>query len=434
MAYYSTGDNNFGVAKWIVDATAGHGTHTTIAAALTQAASGDTIFIRPGTYTENLTLKAGVNLSAFVCDALNGNVTISGKATFTAAGTVNMSGIRLQTNSDFFLAVTGSAASIVNLKGCYLNATNNTGISFTTSSSSAVIGIFECEGDLGTTGIAMHSSSSAGRLSYENCFFTNSGSSTTVTSNSAGSANFFMSNIAIPIGSTSTGGITAIQTYQDLSSTNTICITANGSGSSVITSAYVGSGTASSITIGTGATVLATNVTTNSSNANPITGAGSITYSAISHAGSGKTINTTTQTGGTLPGLKIQAPSNGFLGEQISSGAIGPIALTSTVIANITSISLTPGVWDITGIGDLIPSVSMTAFTLGMGTTSASFAGGAGGDNLLIINTAAASANAAAIPAWRQVVTTTTTYYLCVQATFTVTCAAYGRLSATRVG
>ena len=108
--------NNYGPAKFIVDASAANGTHTTIAAALTSASSGDTIFIRPGTYTENLTLKAGVNLCAFDCDDLTPNVTISGKATFTAAGTVTISGIRLQTNSDFLLAVTGSAASIVHLK------------------------------------------------------------------------------------------------------------------------------------------------------------------------------------------------------------------------------------------------------------------------------------------------------------------------------
>jgi pectin methylesterase-like acyl-CoA thioesterase len=56
--------NNYGPAKFIVSSSAANGTHTTIAAALTSASTGDTIFIRPGTYTENLTLKAGVNLTA----------------------------------------------------------------------------------------------------------------------------------------------------------------------------------------------------------------------------------------------------------------------------------------------------------------------------------------------------------------------------------
>ena len=131
--------NTFTTAKWIVSPTASDGTHTTIAAALTAASSGDTIFIRPGIYTENPTLKAGVNLSAYICDAFTPNVTISGKCTFTGSGIVSISGIRLQTNNDFLLAVTGSSASVVKLINCYFDITNHTAISYTSSSASSQI-------------------------------------------------------------------------------------------------------------------------------------------------------------------------------------------------------------------------------------------------------------------------------------------------------
>jgi pectin methylesterase-like acyl-CoA thioesterase len=94
-----TADNNFGVAKWIVSSAYSDGcTHTTIASALTSASSGDTIFVRTGTYTENLTLKAGVNICAFEGDGYTPTVTIIGKASFSSAGTVCLSGLRLQTN------------------------------------------------------------------------------------------------------------------------------------------------------------------------------------------------------------------------------------------------------------------------------------------------------------------------------------------------
>src|SRR5258708_20620706 len=129
MANQQLSTNTFGVAKWIVSATASDGTHTTIASALTSASSGDTIFIRPGTYTENLTLKAGVNLSAFGSDSSQngtGKVIISGTCTMTTAGSVTISGIQLQTNSAALLAVTGTLASVVNLQNCYLNCTNTT--------------------------------------------------------------------------------------------------------------------------------------------------------------------------------------------------------------------------------------------------------------------------------------------------------------------
>ena len=91
--------NRFATAKFIVDPTLGDGTHQTIAAALTAASSGDTIFIKPGTYTEDLTLKAGVNLAAYVGDGDTPNVEIVGKATATFAGTCSISGIRLTTGS-----------------------------------------------------------------------------------------------------------------------------------------------------------------------------------------------------------------------------------------------------------------------------------------------------------------------------------------------
>lgn len=294
MVYYTT-DNNFGTAKWIVDATAGQGTHATIATALTSASSGETIFIRPGTYTENLTLKAGVNLAAYDCDALNGNVTIVGKCTFTAAGTVDISGVRLQTNSDFFLAVTGSAASIVNLKSCYLNASNNTGISFTTSSSSAQINVIDCQGDVGTTGISLFASSSAGTLAFTQSAITNSGAATTASTVSAGLMGGRFSRFAFPITTSSTGACSFNVSIIDTSAINTTALTHGGSGAgSRMGHSIALSGTASAISIGAGATLTLETTEIISSNTNAVTGAGSVTYGGV-QLSSSKIINTTTQ-------------------------------------------------------------------------------------------------------------------------------------------
>lgn len=183
-----TGDNNFGTAKWIVSAAYSDGcTHTTIASALTSASSGDTIFIRPGTYTENLTYKAGVNIVAYTVDAITPNVTIIGKGTYTSSGTISFSGIRLQTNSDYFLEVTGSNASVVNLYNCYLNCSNATGINFTAANTLAKLNIFYAQGDLATTGIGFIDWSSTGAIWMDYSFISNSGGSTTSSTFSAGS-------------------------------------------------------------------------------------------------------------------------------------------------------------------------------------------------------------------------------------------------------
>jgi hypothetical protein len=294
MAYYSTGDNNFGTAKWIVDPTPGHGTHTTIATALVDASSGDTIFIRPGTYTENLTLKTGVNIVAWSGDDEESNVIISGKATYTGSGTVTIANIRLQTNSDFFLVVSGSSASIVNLNGCYLNCTNNTGISFTTSNASARILALNCEGDLGTTGIGFITSSSAGIAQFIEGIYTNTGASTTASTASAGSLFIKQTSFSSPFSTTGTAAFANIRATLSTVAQNVTSLTCGGSGTNSSFYGIYDSGTASAISVGNNLTSLYDSVT--SSNTNAITGGGTLSYVPFAFYGSSANINTTTQT------------------------------------------------------------------------------------------------------------------------------------------
>ncbi len=295
MVHFNTADNNYGTAKWIVDAQAGQGTQTTIQAAITAASSGDTIFIRPGTFTENLTLKIGVNLVAYDADALTPNVTIAGTCTLTTAGTVSISGIRLQTNSAPAIAVTGNAASILNLTNCYLDCTNNTGISFTSSSASALIMLSGCAGDLGTTGIAYWTSSSLGTIRIVNsALFKNSGGSSTASTNSSGLVALAWINIRAPISSSSTGQLSFESSFLDTSAVNATGLTYNGSGGSLFGFSKVSCGSASGVSVGTGVTLQADDVVVISSNTNAVTGLGALNLGQIIFEGSSSTINTST--------------------------------------------------------------------------------------------------------------------------------------------
>ncbi len=178
MAFtHALSTNRYGTADLIVSSDASQGTHTTLAGAMADAVSGQTIFLRTSV-TENVTLTAGVNIDSWTGGTLN-TPTITGKLTMTTAGTCNISGIRLQTNSDFILAVTGSAASIVNLNNCYLNITNNTAISYTSSDATSEINIANSSGNIGTTGIALFAQTSAGSLNFSNFFLRNTGGSST---------------------------------------------------------------------------------------------------------------------------------------------------------------------------------------------------------------------------------------------------------------
>src|SRR5436190_3419231 len=211
----ANGSNDLHTAIYIVSSAGTNGTganYTTISSAITAAqvtGINSTIFIMPGltgTYTENFTLPANINLTAFNCDSTTPNVTIIGKITCTDAGSRSISGIRLQTNSDNLLVVSGTLATVVYLDGCHLNCTNNTGISFSSSNSSSLISLNYCTGNFTTTGISLFTSSSTGTVLIKYSRFDNSATTTTASSISAGTLLCYYSYLTFPF---STSGTTA---------------------------------------------------------------------------------------------------------------------------------------------------------------------------------------------------------------------------------
>lgn len=281
-------------AEYVVDPTLNNGTHQTIQAAITAASSGDTIFIRPGTYTENLTLKAGVNLAAYACDALTPNVVIVGNATATFAGTCTLSGIRLRTNLASFLTVSGISNTIVNLINCYLDCTNSTGISYSSSGASSAVNCYYCLGDLATTGIAYFSSSGAGEIIFQYCYLANSGASSTANTISAGVFNAHYCRFTSPISSSGTASV--VFRHSRILLPNVKAFTIAGSVSSLITASFIQVGTATAITITSPAILTVENTVISSSNAAVIDGTGQYTYAGTSFLGSTFAVTTTTQT------------------------------------------------------------------------------------------------------------------------------------------
>lgn len=429
--------NNYGPAKFIVDATLANGTHSTIASAITSASSGDTIFIRPGTYTENLILKVGVNLTAFGSDSsqnATGHVIISGTCTLTTAGSVTIYGIQLQTNSAALLAVTGTLASVVNLDNCYLNATNADAITFSSSSGSAAINMKDCNGNLGTTGIKIFAHSSSGVLTMVNCYFKNSGASTTASTISAGTLNIFTSLFFSPITSSSTATWGMTQSGIDTSAQNATCATVGGSGAHTFNECSFTSGSASAVS-NSNTTLLMALCYVNTSNTNALTGGGTLTYQGIVFTGSSFKINTTTQVGGLLKGNQTTVPSTGFIGEVVTSFQNSVGVSTPTTI---TTISLTAGVWDLTGFVFFDTSTSNASVTLLEATVSSSGGiGTAGADTARwqdVSGTGQLYSNTLTIPPYRITPTTNTTYYLTANSTGTSFTSCSGTISATRIG
>lgn len=433
--------NPMSPARWIVDPLGFNGTHTTIGAALTSATSGDTIFIMPGSYTENLTLKAGVNLVAFSGDSSIGsnpnsfNVKIIGKLTASFAGSCSISNICLQTNSDFILVLSGSNITVVSLDDCYINATNNTAFSLT-SSGTPFLNLNYCYGTLDTTGITFFSSSS-GSVKVLGGFYSSPGDSTTASTFAGSSISLSQTNFLHIISISGIGVLNAIES--NLGMGGSTFVTLAGTSSATIDLCQVTGGTASAISIGSGCIANVNMCEINSTNTNAITGAGTLNYSALAFIGSSSNMNVTTQSGGTLIGGKVQAPSAGFLGEQIRSqiGAGAAVTLTNNSPSTVVSISLTPGVWDISFVCSLSGATTGSYNIAAISVNNNSLTGTTQGDNRVALPflTSGASETSLCVPAYRQIVTSTTIYYLVAQSGFTVgTQTAYGRISANRAG
>ncbi len=435
-----TADDIFTEAKWIVDATAGSGTHTTIASAITSASAGDTIFIRPGTYTENLTLKVGVNLTAWPTDSsLNGTgtVIISGNATLSTAGSVTISGIQLQTNSAALLTVSGSVASIVNLYNCYLNCSNNTGITYSSSSATSAININNCSGNLGTTGIGLFTNSSTGNMNIYRSLITNTGSSTTASTSSNGFLNIYYSSLKIVITTSSTAATDFLFNWFDTSNINTTSITVGGTGANDWSYIAFDSGNASAVSISTLCTLSFSHGNVETTNPNAITGAGTLSYSALTLEGSGTGINTTGIGGGTLQGYKGSSISIGYLGEQLTANGTA-VACANGSATNIASINLTAGIWDVSCIATTTGTGGTTllgACVYAISVNSGSTAGLTSGIQMWQLNSSVVIMTGV-VPVIRATLSTTTTYYLVATVTYggNTTAPTTGRITATRVG
>lgn len=277
-----------------------HSQYSTIAAAITQAiadgasaSNPKNIHIKPkgSAYAENLTVVDGINLIGQGYQTV-----INGKISMTTAGSATISNLVLETNADFLLDVTGSAASGLAVRDCFLNCTDNTGISFTSSSGSSSIQLDDCLGDIGTTGIALFVHTGAGALSCNNLRLGNSGGSSTASTTSTGSVNLYYSLLPIPFATTGTGTFNIEFCEIITVSTNTTCLTTAGTGESKSLYSSYDSGTASSISIGAGTTVNLRSATILSSNANVLTGAGTLNYAFVTFVGSSSGHNVSSET------------------------------------------------------------------------------------------------------------------------------------------
>lgn len=319
------------VARFIVSAggTSDGANYTTIAsayAAAVAAGSPQTVFIQPGTYTENITLSAGINIAAFECDAMTPNVTILGTLTATYSGNCSISGINFETNSDNILVMSGSNATELSILNCYFTISNATAFNLTNSNSNSLLNLAFCHGDISSTGITLYSSSFAGSIQKDWCKFTNSGNSTTASTFSSGAfqtRSGYYNNVFEFTGSSSCDFNNSVVFTSTTSATPIIVNSTSPAGGNNFFYTRFDSGSGVGMTIGAGALAKLVNCSVYSTNGSAaISGLGTINYTPIYFLGTQDTVTVSTQTA--LPiGPDILPVKSGTAGQVWTSNGAG---------------------------------------------------------------------------------------------------------------
>lgn len=292
-------------AKFIVSAegTVGTGANFTTISAAIAAAQGtglkSDVFVMPGTYTENITMVAGINLTSFACDgkastgsAQAPNVKIVGQITGPAANFCTISNIELSNSTGDVIVIGAGILSLINCQ-ILIQGNGNSGI---TNASGTSVWLYNCLLYTNGTNVKYFTFSANSSINLFNCT-TQSGGTVAASTIADGGANIYYSQILYPITSSGTAQLDLRHSSFGFTALNATYLTAGGTGTtnSALNCEFL-SGTGSAISISVGVTFLMSNCSINSTNANVITGAGELNYSNLSFNNTSSTVNTTTQT------------------------------------------------------------------------------------------------------------------------------------------
>lgn len=207
----------------------------TVQKAIDVAGSGDTVFIWPGTYTENITFKAGV----YVTSPVRYGVYLIGNHVANFTGTVVLDGIVLQSSTGDTLTFSGSGAQNFQLSGSSINAGTGNAINWTNTNAASQILFEDGTSNVSTSGASARCfTSSAGAkgtmLANRVSFKVNNPNN--VCLNIAGDIDFYHTSDQV-VGQVVVSNLsTYIATLLNITTGNVAAMVTNSSGTSVLSS------------------------------------------------------------------------------------------------------------------------------------------------------------------------------------------------------
>jgi pectin methylesterase-like acyl-CoA thioesterase len=316
------GSGNAPISKFIVssDGTADFTTIQSAIDAASAAGGSATVYVRPGTYSENLTLVSTVD----VVGAISTGTTINGVHTPPATGRVMFQNITLASATHIFSSADAGSATLF-IQDCFLNVTN--GYVFNVANWTGSLSIDDC-GSTGTNDGVVNNTGGA------TVYFTDSdlgaGTGNTFTY-SGGSLTLEAIDLSCPI-SVGTGSTVVIKSGCSLSKTLT---TANNSSVSIRHST-ISTGASAAISHGSSGTLNVSECIINSSNSPAITGAGAgvVTMTGVSFLSN-------SALAGTLTPAAVITRGGNYVSQYVVGTA--PDAQYQTVQAAITAASAAGG-------------------------------------------------------------------------------------------
>jgi len=268
---YQTSTNQYQSSEYIVDPTSDESPYNTIQAALdaeNAVGSGSEIYVRPGTYNENLTLYDGQVIKGATLETI-----IVGNHTPPASGISTLKDLYLIASSGDVLTSAVAGTAIILVENCYITVTNGyvfdlpnwaggTLALISSTDASTNNGVINCTGGAN----ALISGSFAGRGVGNTLTFSN------------GNLDIISTRVGCPVSVAGTGTIT-INEGSSLLGT----LTTGGSVTTSMTNTKVSTGATQAITHSSSNTLTLADVNINTTNVPAVGGTGTLVLGSVTY-------------------------------------------------------------------------------------------------------------------------------------------------------